>query len=90
MPNENRPISKVKVNISGEDYCIKGAASQEYIKKVAKHVDDEMYKLYQTYPNLSRTRIAVLAALNITDELFRLREEYEEFLSTFDSDDTKD
>jgi cell division protein ZapA len=43
-----------------------------------------MSDLSQNYPDLSRTKIAVLAALNITDELLRLKQEYEEFLTTFD------
>jgi cell division protein ZapA len=40
--------------------------------------------LESKHPNLSRSKLAVLTAINITDELFKLRQEYEEFLITFD------
>ena len=32
------------------------------------------------------TKITILAALNITDELFRMRQEYEEFLTMLESE----
>jgi len=86
MFNEAKPINRVKVKINGEDYYIKGTASEEYIKRVAKYVDKKMYDLEKNNPNLSRTRLAVLAAINITDELLQLKQEYEEFLMTFDGD----
>jgi len=85
MANEEKPVNRVKVNINGEDYYIKGTASEDYIKRVAKYVDKKMYELEQKYTNLSRTKLAVLAAINIADELFRLKQEYEEFLTTFDA-----
>jgi len=86
MSNDAKPINRVKVKINGEDYYIKGTVSEEYIKQVAQYVDKKIYDLGKNYSNLSRTRMAVLAALNITDELFRLKQEYDEFLTTFDSD----
>jgi cell division protein ZapA len=86
MPIEAKSINRVKVRINGEDYYVKGTVSTEYIKKVARYVDRKMSDLSQNYPDLSRTRIAVLAALNITDELLRLKQEYEEFLTTFDDE----
>ena len=88
MSNEAKPINRVKVRINGEDYYIKGTVPVEYIKQVANYVDCKMFDLSQNYSDLSRTRTAVLAAINITDELFRLKQEYEEFLTTFD-DKTK-
>ncbi|HHY71575.1 MAG TPA: cell division protein ZapA [Thermoanaerobacterales bacterium] len=86
MPSETKSINRVKVRINGEDYYVRGRVPVEYIKKVANYVDRKMCDLSQNYPDLSRTRIAVLAALNITDELLRLKQEYEEFLTTFDDE----
>ena len=86
MPSETKSINRVKVRINGEDYYVKGTVPTEYIKQVADYVDRKMSDLSQNYPDLSRTRIAVLAALNITDELLRLKQEYEEFLTTFDEE----
>ncbi|NLL98540.1 MAG: cell division protein ZapA [Tepidanaerobacter sp.] len=84
MANEAKQVNRVKVNINGEDYYIKGTVPEEYIKRVAKYVGKKMYELESKHPNLSRSKLAVLTAINITDELFKLRQEYEEFLITFD------
>ena len=83
MANEAKQVNRVKVNINGEDYYIKGTAPEEYIKRVAKYVDKKMYELESKHPNLSRSKLAVLTAINITDELFKLRQ-MRRVLITFD------
>ena len=47
---------------------------------IADYVDQKMSKLAEMNPYLSTSKVAVLAALNITDELFKITQEYEEFL----------
>lgn len=84
MPNKANSINRVKVSINGEDYYIKGSVPIEHIQQVARYLDKKMSDLSRNHSELSRTKLAVLAALNITDELFRLKKEYEEFLSAFD------
>ena len=86
---ESKPINRTKVKIYGRDYYVKGSASSDYIKEVAAYVDEKMTDLSSKNASLSMSKIAVLAALNITDELFRLNQEYEEFLSLMDNE-TKD
>ncbi|MDI3540468.1 Cell division protein ZapA [Koleobacter methoxysyntrophicus] len=78
--------NRVKVTINGEEYYMKGSVSPEYMKKIADYVDKKMTKLSESNPYLSFSKIAVLAALNITDELFKLREEFEEFLKLVEDD----
>jgi cell division protein ZapA len=70
----------VKVNIFGEDYPIKGDAESEYILRVGKYVDLKMREVAERLSNKSPLRVAVLAAMNITDELFREREDKEKKL----------
>lgn len=89
MQELSKPINRIKVEIYGKDYYIKGSASSDYIKKVATYVDEKMVELSNINASMSTTKIAVLAALNITDELFRLNQEYEEFLNLVDNE-TKD
>jgi cell division protein ZapA len=48
-----------------------------------------MTDLSRSHPHLNAARIAVLAALNITDELFRLKQEYDEFLNMLESENPK-
>lgn len=89
MEKAPEKINRIKVKINGEDYYIKGPGSEEYIRGVASYVDKKMVDLSRNHQNLSAAKIAVLAALNITDELFRLKHEYEEFLNMLENDNPK-
>ena len=70
----------VKVNIFGEDYPIKGDTDAFYIQEVAKYVDQKMKEVSEKLSNKLPLRVAVLAAMNITDELFKEREDKEKKL----------
>ena len=64
----------VDVEIFGGTYSIKGNADPEYVRQLARFVDEKMRSLAQRSPStVSAQRIAVLAAVNMADELFRLR-----------------
>ena len=63
----------LKVNIYGNDYPIKGNTDVEYIRRVAKYVDSKMREVNKNVSSDSSLKVAILAALNITDELFRER-----------------
>ena len=71
----------VKVNIFGEDYPIRGEADSGYILQVGKYVDLRMKEVAEKLSNKSPLRVAVLAAMNITDELFKEREDKEKKLA---------
>lgn len=63
----------VTVNIFGEEYPIRGDADPDYIVSVASYLDDKMREVAERNANKSPTKVAILAALNITDELFQAR-----------------
>jgi cell division protein ZapA len=65
----------VKVNIFGEDYPIKGDGDAHYIQRVAEYVDLKMKEVADKLSNKLPLRVAVLAAMNITGELLKEREE---------------
>ncbi|MFQ5706172.1 MAG: cell division protein ZapA [bacterium] len=73
----NQDNNVLKINIYGTEYPIKGDAetNREYIQKVAEYVDQKMREIDQNTQSKSSLKVAILAALNITDELFREREE---------------
>jgi len=61
----------VKVNIHGQEYTVKAQADADYIKNVARYVNEKMDEVEKSLPNKQASiRIAILAAMNITDELF--------------------
>lgn len=65
--------SILKINIYGTEYPIKSdaATDAEYIKQVAAYVDEKMREIDHNTQAKSSLKIAILAALNITDELFQ-------------------
>ena len=67
--------NSVKIVIHGHQYPISANGDEEYIRSVAAYVDDRMSMLKKKAPSNTLIRLAVLAALNITDELFALRNE---------------
>ena len=67
----------VTVNIFGADYAIRTGADSEYIRKIAAHVDRTMREVSGRVSHVSATKIAVLAALQITDQLHAERQAIE-------------
>ena len=63
----------LKVNIYGTDYPIKGDTDTEYIQRVASYVDGKMREVERASSVKSALKVAILAALNIADELFQER-----------------
>ena len=70
-------MGSIEVDILGQKYTIKGDASEEYIKKLAVFVDLKLKEVHNSAPNIAPLKAAILAALNIADELHRLREDHE-------------
>ena len=70
----------VKLNIYGEEYPVKSEADIAYIEQVGLYVDKKMKEVAEKLPQYSTSKVAVLAALNIADELFKERQEKEKQL----------
>ncbi len=63
----------VRVRIFGEEFPIKSEAEPEYTRKVAEYVDSMMRNVNKGMKSTDTKIVAVLAAMSITDELFRTR-----------------
>lgn len=74
----------LRVNIYGTEYPIRGIADEAYILKVAGYVDAKMREIDQKVAVKSALKVAILAALNITDELFRERMERGEQIDRYE------
>lgn len=68
---------KVTVEIFGETHVIRGAEDPEYIQKIAHEVDKKMRLTAQRFPRLAAHQVAILVALNLQNDLEKLREEQE-------------
>ena len=61
----------VKVDIFGKTYTLKGDADPDYVQKVAAFVNERMDEVAANSAVASTAKVAILAAVNIADELFR-------------------
>ena len=76
----------IKVSIMGQEYNIRTDADQNYIKKVAKFVEDRMKEIQNAAPDTtSQLRIAVLAAMNVTDEYFTVKRQKNDVVDKLES-----
>jgi cell division protein ZapA len=69
---------RTEVKIYGERYIIKSDLDPEIIVRIAEYVDEKMSQIKQNAPIISTSKIAILAALNVAEELFQLRLQMEE------------
>ncbi len=65
--------NRVTVSICGEEYTFVAEEAPSYMQKVGAYVGTKMEEML-TGAKVGRTDAAVLAATNITDELFKERE----------------
>lgn len=68
---------RVTVEIFGETQVIRGSDDPEYIQKLAYELDKKMKLTAQRFPRLAVHQVAILVALNLEDDLQKLREEQE-------------
>ncbi len=66
--------TSVKVTIVGQDLTIRSDATPEHTREVAAYVDKTIRSIMASGAVIESSRAAVLAALQITDELFRARQ----------------
>jgi cell division protein ZapA len=86
LENLKNRCHKVSVEIFNEEYVVKGDENPEYIEMLAAYIDRRMKMIQQKNMNLSRTKIAVLACLNLADELNKLQEDYDELVKALEEE----
>lgn len=62
------------VEIFGERYTLRATDSPDYLQRVAEYVDGKFHEVAKGSPALVPSKVAVLASLNIADELFKRKE----------------
>lgn len=70
--------TRVKVRIYGQDYTIAGDRDEETIKEIAAYVDEKMREIGRNFATNAQGSLAVLAAINMADELFSARGQIDE------------
>ena len=72
------------VEILGQKFTISSEAEEGYMLKVADYVDGKMQELMQASKPVAKSNVAMLAALNIADELHRLKDSHEAMMNRLD------
>jgi cell division protein ZapA len=63
----------VNVDIHGQRYAVRSDLDPQYIQELARFLDEKMAAAARELASNDPLRIAVIAALNISDELYRTR-----------------
>lgn len=74
--NYNSIMGSVEVHILGQKYIIKGNENPDNIRKLADFVNEKLQEVYSISPNITPLKAVILTALNIADELQKLKNEY--------------
>lgn len=69
--------NRITVYIAGQELRLAADDSEEYIRRIAGYVNDKVDEVQGQYPNLSTANCLILAALNLSDELHKLQEDYD-------------
>ncbi len=64
----------IEVEIFGASYHVRGDSDSEYLQELAALVDEKMQEVAVHLKTVDRTKIAILAALNLADELVQRKE----------------
>ena len=75
-------MESVQVEIFGQVYSIKGKDDPASIRELAAFIDAKMKEVQKGTGTSDPLRVAILTALTISDELYRLRAENEVMGST--------
>ena len=71
------PSTTTPVEIFGEVYHVRGSDEDGYLQSLADLVDRKMREVAQHVNTSDTARIAILAALNLADELFQVQRRQE-------------
>ncbi len=68
-------LSDVRVQIFGSEYRVASDTDPEHIREVASYIDQKMREIASALALRNRSTVAVLTAVNLADELFKIEEE---------------
>jgi cell division protein ZapA len=73
MGEESERITEVK--IYNRTYNVLSSNDPEYVKELARFVDERMREVSEQTPTVDTMKVAILAALNIADQYFAAKGE---------------
>ncbi len=71
----------MRLEIFDQTYHVRGEVDEAYMEELARYVDEKLRAVAAGSRSMDSHRVAVLAALNIADELYTLRRRNEKLES---------
>lgn len=75
---DNNQSQTVKVVIYNQTYSLRSDHDPAYIQELARYINERMNEIAHATMTVDSLRVAILAALQIADELFQSRSEIEQ------------
>lgn len=76
--SDSNPVTRTTVTIYGEDYPLVSDLAPETVHALGRMVDTRLRMLAARHPRVSSTRLSILAALTLAEELARTKGEQAE------------
>ncbi len=77
---------QIRVNIFGTEYTLISDNDENDVQEIAQYIDQKMREIDRNQSIKSTIKVAILAALNITDELFQERLYRQKLLDQLDEE----
>ncbi len=74
----------VRISILGQEYPVRADADADYIREIAALLDARMRLILQAEPTRTPLKVAILTALNLTDEVSTLKREKQELIDCYE------
>ncbi len=63
------------VQIYGREFKLRASEDGEYVQQIARYVDEKMRSISEESNMVANEKVAIMAAINIADELFQHRKQ---------------
>lgn len=68
----------IEVAIMGQKFLVRSESDETYVARVAQYVNEKVTEIAKKTQSIPSLNVAILAAMNIADELLRSREKKEQ------------
>ncbi len=78
-----------KVEILGREYTVRSDEGEEWVQKIAEYVNIKIKEVSDNTKTISTLNIAILTALNIANDYFKMTEAQKRFSQKFESSSSR-
>lgn len=72
--------------VMGRQFSVLSDKGDEYVERIVQYVNERAREIGEASENATASDVAILVALNITEELFGVREEKEDLCNRFEGE----